>query len=71
MGFPYKHCLFKTCLPTRQNGVENRDKANWFSTGICHEFSPRESNFGTAKVAAQEREINLFITNHYYTIDLN
>ena len=25
--FPYKHCYFKTCLPTRQNGVENRDKA--------------------------------------------
>ena len=22
-----KHCYFKTCLPTRQNGVENRDKA--------------------------------------------
>ena len=30
IGFPYKHCwslLFQTCLPTRQNGVENRDKA--------------------------------------------
>ena len=25
--FRYKHCYFKTCLPTRQNGVENRDKA--------------------------------------------
>ena len=23
-----KHCYFKTCLPTRQNGVENRDKAH-------------------------------------------
>ena len=22
-----KHCYFKMCLPTRQNGVENRDKA--------------------------------------------
>ena len=27
LGFPYKHCYFKTCLPTRQNGVENRNKA--------------------------------------------
>ena len=27
VGFPYKHCYFKTYLPTRQNGVENRDKA--------------------------------------------
>ena len=27
IGFPYKHCYFKTCLPTRQNVVENRDKA--------------------------------------------
>ena len=26
-GFPYKHYYFKTCLPTRQNGVENRDEA--------------------------------------------
>ena len=26
-SFPYKHCFFKSCLPTRQNGVENRDKA--------------------------------------------
>ena len=26
-SFPYKHCFFKTCLPTRQNCVENRDKA--------------------------------------------
>ena len=23
----YKHRYFKTCFPTRQNGVENRDKA--------------------------------------------
>ena len=26
IGFPYKHYYFKTCLPTRQNGVQNRDK---------------------------------------------
>ena len=26
--------LFQACLPTRQNGVENRDKA--YSTGIRH-----------------------------------
>ena len=26
-NFHTKHCYFKTCLPTRQNGVENRDKA--------------------------------------------
>ena len=27
IGFPYKHCLiFQACLPTRQYGVENRDK---------------------------------------------
>ena len=25
--FSYKHCYFKTCLLTRQNGVKNRDKA--------------------------------------------
>ena len=25
-----QHCYFKTCLPTRQNGVENRDKAYLF-----------------------------------------
>ena len=28
IGFPDKHRYFKTCLATRQNGVENRDKAN-------------------------------------------
>ena len=26
IGFPYKHCYFMKCLPTRQNGVENRDR---------------------------------------------
>ena len=33
IGFLCKHCYFKTCLPTRQNGVENRDKA-YFSRTI-------------------------------------
>ena len=27
IGFPYKRCYFAACLPSRQNGVENRDKA--------------------------------------------
>ena len=31
IGFPYKHFYFKTCWPTRQNGVENRDKAYYFN----------------------------------------
>ena len=24
---PYKHCYFRMCLPTCQNGIENHDKA--------------------------------------------
>ena len=27
IGFLFKHCYFKTCLPTHQNDVEKRDKA--------------------------------------------
>ena len=26
---PIQTLLFQTCLPTRQNGVENRDKADY------------------------------------------
>ena len=33
MGFPYKHCYFKTRLPTCQNGVENCDKAYYYRRG--------------------------------------
>ena len=33
IGFPYKHCYFQACLPTRQNGVENCDKAYQLARG--------------------------------------
>ena len=33
IGFPYKHCYFQACLPTRQNGVENCDKAYHLARG--------------------------------------
>ena len=39
-SFPYKHCFFKTCLPTRQNGVENRDKAYSSAPKIIKVSSP-------------------------------
>ena len=26
IGFPYKHCYFKTCLPSRQDGFQDRNK---------------------------------------------
>ena len=32
-GFPYKHCYFKACLPTRRSGVENCDKAYHLARG--------------------------------------
>ena len=43
----------------------------WFLTEICHEFSPSQSNIGTGKVAAQEREINYYgsLLQHRYKMN--
>ena len=42
MGFPYKHCYFKTRLPTRRNCVENRDKAYFLRKKSKNIFSVSE-----------------------------